>query len=110
MGILIFTSFFAILINMIKDKYLKQLSERIKKQSKGKYAKFFIFGSSLRKKHFGDIDIGFMGDLKDKDIREVKESFEDSTFPYFVEFINFNKVSKSFKENVFNNKVLWIKR
>ena len=95
---------------MIKEKYLKQLTDRIIEQSEGKDARFFIFGSSLRKDHFGDIDVGFMGDLKAMDIREFKESFEDSTFPYFVDFINFNKVSKRFKDNVFENKVLWIKR
>lgn len=71
---------------------------------------FFIFGSSLRKDRFGDIEFGFMGNLSGKDIRKFKESFEESTFPYFVEFINFDKVSKSFKDNVFENKVLWIKR
>lgn len=95
---------------MIKDKYLKQIIFNINKLDVGADVKFFIFGSSLRNERFGDIDVGVMGNVEDDKIDELKEEFENSTFPYFVEFINFNKVSKEFKDNVFNNKILWIKR
>ena len=95
---------------MIKDKYLKKIMEQVDKFSKNKDIEFFIFGSSLKKEHFGDVDLGVKGEIKDSEIRRLKESFDNSTIPYFVDVINFNKVSNNFKENVFNNKVLWIKR
>lgn len=95
---------------MIKEKYLKELTDEINKFDDEKKFEVFIFGSSLQRDNFGDIDIGIMGDVKDKEVIELKERFGDSTFPYFVEVINFNKVSEKFKENVFNNKVLWIRR
>lgn len=70
----------------------------------------FIFGSSIKDKHFGDIDIGIIGDVTDKEVRDLKEFFEESNFPFFVDVINFNTVEEPFKKNVLNNKVLWIKR
>ncbi len=75
-----------------------------------KKVQIFIFGSSVKDNRFGDIDIGVIGDVTDKEIRDLKEFFEESNFPFFVDVINFNKVEKSFKENVLNNKILWIKR
>lgn len=72
--------------------------------------KIFIFGSSIKDKHFGDVDIGITGDVTDKEVRDLKEFFEESNFPFFVDVINFNTVEEPFKKNVLNNKVLWIKR
>jgi len=74
-----------------------------------KKVQIFIFGSSVQDKQFGDIDIGIIGEVTDMEIRDLKEFFEESTFPFFVDIINFNKVEKTFKDNVLNNKVLWIK-
>jgi predicted nucleotidyltransferase len=96
---------------MIKKKYLKQISAKVgefKKKNKG--AKIFIFGSALRRKKFGDVDLGVAGKVSRRDIAELKEDFVDSVIPYFIDIINFNGVSEKFKANVFNNKVLWIKR
>ncbi len=94
---------------MIKDKYLKKITERVNVFSGNKNIEVFVFGSSLKKEHFGDVDLGIQGEIKDLEIRKLKESFDDSTLPYFVDVINFNKVSDDFKENVFNNKIIWIK-
>lgn len=94
---------------MIKEKYLNLISEMIIKTSKDQNLKFFIFGSSLKKKHFGDVDLGVVGKIEKQKIRELKEDFENSTLPYFVDIINFNEVSTEFKNNVFNNDILWIK-
>ena len=94
---------------MIKEKYLRQIKKAINQVAPEKDLKFFIFGSSLRKDHFGDIDIGVLGNIEEKEIRRLKEKFEDSTLPYFVDIIDFNQVSKEFKDNVFNNKILWIR-
>ena len=95
---------------MIKDKYLQKVREKISQFNQEEKLKFFIFGSSLIKDHFGDVDIGIMGNVQDEDVYKLKEEFIESTFPYFVNIINFNKVSEKFKNNVFNNKILWLTR
>lgn len=94
--------------NMIKKKYLQIVKDKINKFNQNKNLKFFIFGSCLIKKHFGDFDLGIIGNIKDKSLIELKEEFVNSTLPYFVDVINFNKVSDEFKKNIFNNKILWI--
>ncbi|MEA2065399.1 MAG: hypothetical protein U9O66_03875 [Patescibacteria group bacterium] len=43
---------------MIKEKYLKQIKQKVNKFNKNKNLKFFIYGSILTKNHFGDIDLG----------------------------------------------------
>lgn len=92
-------------------KYFNRLSNHLLEFfRKNDNLKIFIFGSSLKSKKFGDIDVGVMGDVSDNQIRELKAYFEDSNFPFFVDIINFNKVDESFKKNVLTNQVLWIKR
>ncbi|MCK5061366.1 nucleotidyltransferase domain-containing protein [Candidatus Parcubacteria bacterium] len=93
---------------MIKEKYLKKIKKKVIQFNQGKDLKFFIFGSSLSKKHFGDLDLGVVGNVNDKELYKLKEDFVDSTLPYFVDVVNFNKVEKEFKKNVFDNKILWI--
>lgn len=94
---------------MIQEKYLRLIKEKINNIRPEKDLKFFIFGSSLKGDHFGDIDIGVMGGIQDKEIRQLKEEFENSNLPYFVDLINFNQVSKEFRDNVFQDKILWIR-
>jgi hypothetical protein len=93
---------------MIKDKYLQMVKNKINKFNQNKNLKFFIFGSSLIKEHFGDLDLGVIGKVENKELIKLKEEFTNSTLPYFVDIINFNKVSNEFKKNIFNNKILWI--
>ena len=95
---------------MISKIYINKLEVFLKDFFiKNKEVKFFIFGSCLERKKFGDVDLGYMGKVKIRDVSELKEKLSDSTFPYFVDIVNFNKVSISFKKNVFNNKILWLK-
>lgn len=70
--------------------------------------KFFIYGSSLVKERFGDIDIGVEGEVDMRDIGALKEAFEESTLPYFVDVVNFNSVSEEFRENVRKQKIVWL--
>ncbi|MFH1233704.1 MAG: nucleotidyltransferase domain-containing protein [Patescibacteria group bacterium] len=93
---------------MIKNKYLQRVKDKINNFNQNKNLKFFIFGSSLIKEHFGDLDLGVMGEAKDQNLTKLKEEFANSSLPYFVDIINFNKVSDEFRDNVLNNKILWI--
>lgn len=97
---------------MIQDqtKYFDRLSGYLLEFfGKKDNLKIFIFGSSVKSKKFGDIDVGIMGDVTDAQIRELKTYFEDSNFPFFVDIVNFNNVEKSFSKNVLTNQVLRIK-
>lgn len=98
---------------MIQDK--KKYFERIKKDlnafAKGKNMQIFLFGSAVRQEKFADVDVGVTGEITEKDVRVLKELFEDSTFPFKIDVVNFNTATASFKKNVLsNNKVVWIKR
>lgn len=96
---------------MIKEKYLTQVREIINSQlDKNSEVKIFIFGSCLTKEHFGDLDIGLTGEISEDFIYKLKNLFEESDLPYFVDVVNFEKVSLAFKNNVFNSKILWLKQ
>lgn len=66
---------------MIKNKYLQQVTKKVIQLNQSKNLKFFIYGSSLSKKHFGDLDIGVMGEVKDRELAKLKEEFAASTLP-----------------------------
>jgi len=98
---------------MITDqkKYYNSLRERfLDFFENNKNVQVFIFGSSATSDKFGDIDVGIIGEVTDQEIHQLKDYFENSTFPFFVDIINLNNVEDSFKNNVLNNKVIWIKR
>lgn len=94
---------------MIKEKYLEQISQIIKNYKSDKNFKVFLFGSSLEKEKFGDVDLGIMGNVSDHDLSELRDYLFDSTLPYNVDLINFNKVSEKFKNNILSSKILWIR-
>lgn len=95
---------------MVKEKYLRQIKQKVNESVADKNLRVFIFGSGLRQDHFGDIDLGLTGKVKEADVYKLKEEFEESTLPYSVDVVNFNKVSKKFRDNIMGNKILWIKR
>lgn len=94
---------------MVKSNYLKELTKILEDRGANKDWQAFLFGSSLIKERFGDLDLGIMGQITNKEISDLKETFQNSGLPYNVDVINFNEVGSAFKNNVFNNKILWIK-
>lgn len=95
---------------MIPKKYFNQITKIVAQIVKNKKVDVFLFGSSVRDEKFGDCDLGLMGKVSDLEMRALKDAFEVSTIPYKLDVVNFNKVSEVFKKNVFNNKIIWIKR
>lgn len=94
---------------MIKQKYLTQLKDMLNQQLDGAGVKIFIYGSSVERDEFRDIDIGIEGAFDERQISLLKERLQESSLPYFVDVINFNKVSPDFKKAVFKSKILWIR-
>lgn len=93
---------------MIKEKYIKEIREEFKNLDT-KNLEIFIFGSSINKKNFGDIDIGISGKIKKDDLVTLKERFDESTIPYNIDLVHINNASNEFKKNIFNSDLLWIK-
>ena len=95
---------------MIKIRYLAEIKKRIANFDKGKKLKFFVFGSSLTRKQFGDFDLGVVGKVRAEDLAKLKEDFANSNLPYTVDIVRFDKTSKEFQKNVLKEKILWLTR
>lgn len=94
---------------MLSSKYIKEIKTQINSHFNKRKVKVFIFGSSLINKNFKDIDIGLMGYIKKGEANSLKASILESTLPYFVDVVDFKKVTPDFKKNVLENKILWIR-
>jgi len=95
---------------MISQKYLNVIKKIVLEQLGDENFKCFIFGSSLTRKKFGDIDLGIMGKVGKQKISRLKERFASSNLPFAVDVVGFNQVGQEFKTNVFNQKIIWLKR
>jgi len=94
-----------------KKKYMDWLKRDLVSHFVGrKGVRLFLFGRSIRDDRFADVDVGIDGDVSDEDVATIKGKFEESTFPFFVDVVNFKTVGRRFKENVLGQGVLWIKR
>lgn len=91
---------------MIQSKYMVGIKQMIKQYMPD--AQAFIYGSALYKKDFRDIDIGFSKIPNKQEFIRLEEAFEESTFPYIVDLVDFAHVSETFKDEVFKHKVLWL--
>lgn len=92
---------------MALEAVKKEILERIKKYASLETAPAFIFGSSVNSLHFHDIDIGVLEGSED-DIAALRNEFEESTFPYKVDIVNFSTVSDAFRKKVFTDGILWL--
>ena len=95
---------------MVKENYIKSLKEIVRNFDPKFENRYFVFGSATRKEKFFDIDLGVKGnsDAK-KDLSRLRELFEESTFPYFVDVVDFDSASEKFTNYVYDNeKILWI--
>lgn len=96
---------------MMAEKYLLRLQEMVRKYFSKEETKVCIFGSSVdpERKHFYDVDVGFLGKVEEKKLWELEEELEESTFPFFVDLVNFETASKDFTEFVLQKtNVRWI--
>ncbi len=95
---------------MLQEKHTETITSIVDPCIKGKKVQVFLFGSSVRKERFGDFDIGLMGEVDAPLVRKLKNAFEESTIPYKVDVVDFNHVAKTFRDNVFKEPIIWIKR
>ena len=94
---------------MNSDQIKKTIKEKIQKRIDGRNTDTFLFGSFARGQHFHDIDIGVIGARADQ-LAALREDFEESTFPYEVDIVDFSSADNQFKSKIFDNGVLWLTR
>ena len=101
---------YAILLCMTKSTYVKQLKDVVFKFDPQGSNRYFLFGSSVRKKKFHDIDLGIVGNKKSrKNISELRDRFYDSRIPYKIDVVDFDAADSEFREHVLHNEpVVWI--
>lgn len=92
-----------------REKYQKQIINILKKYPELKKAKVFLFGSFLHKKKFFDVDLGIQGQVNDLILHKLQDDFEQSTIPYKIDIVNFNKAKADFKNFVFNQGISCLK-
>ena len=74
--------------------------------------RYFLFGSSVRKENFHDIDLGVVGNANGrKDLSELREHFYDSDIPYKVDVVDFDTADSGFRDYVMHNEpIVWIRQ
>lgn len=86
---------------MIDGKYIERLRSEISSFDPGGENRYFVFGSAARKDRFGDVDIGVIGNARThKPLEDLRERFEESTFPYMVDIVDFDSASRDFSSYV----------
>ena len=95
---------------MLDEKYIVFIREAVRGHFPKSTVKAFLFGSAVSKnrKKFFDIDLGLMGPLTPVSLNALKEELEESTLPYKVDLVDFNKVDDSFRNNVFSGELIWL--
>ena len=73
-----------------------------------KEAEVFVFGTAARADKFGDVDIAIIGKIDRGLARKVKDALEESDLPYFFDVIDYGRAAKSFRDNINNNKKIWL--
>jgi predicted nucleotidyltransferase len=92
------------------NKYLPKIKQAIESiEGKGN-TRYFVFGSSVRKEKFNDIDIGVVGVSQGGlSTLDIKEKLESTNIPYFIDVVDFDTASQSFTDYVFKNEpIVWI--
>ncbi|OGL77941.1 hypothetical protein A3J43_00385 [Candidatus Uhrbacteria bacterium RIFCSPHIGHO2_12_FULL_54_23] len=93
---------------MIQQQYCEQIQDYVRRRFSLKETKAFVYGSSLRKDRFYDIDIGLTGAVNPTALARLREDFEEGNFPYKVDVVDFTSVDPTFKERIMSDAVLWL--
>jgi predicted nucleotidyltransferase len=104
---------YAMMLSMIMEaekRYVEQIKEVIHRFDPQGSNKYFLFGSSVRKEKFHDIDLGVMGNaLSQQKLSELRDYFYDSNIPFKVDVVDFDTADESFREYVLHNEpIVWI--
>jgi len=95
---------------MTKTQYIERVASIVSQFDPKKSNRYFLFGSSVRKERYGDIDLGVVGNkTAKKNLSELREYFYDSSIPYKVDVVDFDTVSQEFSEYVLKKEpIVWL--
>ncbi len=95
---------------MTKPSYTEKIKEVIEKFDPKGSNRYFLFGSSVRKEKFRDIDLGVMGnEVAQKKLSELRDGFYDSKIPYNVDVVDLDEADSGFRDYVLTNEpIVWI--
>ena len=95
---------------MTKTRYVNQVKNIVAKFDPQGLNKYFLFGSSVRKERFHDIDLGVVGNTSSqKQLSELRDCFYDSAIPYKVDVVDFDTADGDFREYVLTKEpIVWI--
>ena len=94
--------------NMDTLTLITKVSQILKNRLSSGDVRAFVFGSSLKKAKFYDIDIGLTGTISKETLALLRDDFEESDLPYNVDLVNLNSTTEQFKKNVFSENVVWL--
>lgn len=96
---------------MTEQKYADKLKRAIRKFDPQSSNRYFLFGSSVRKAKFHDIDLGVLGNKSaGKKLSELRDSLYDSDIPYKVDVVDFDAADADFRDYVLRNEpIVWIR-
>ncbi len=96
---------------MTEPRYAGRIKEIIAKFDPNRLNRYFLFGSSLRKEKFHDIDLGVVGNASSqKKLSELRDSLYDSTIPYKVDVVDIDAAESDFRDYVLDKEPLvWIR-
>ena len=97
---------------MTIDSYIPRLKSILADFDPKGRNRYFLFGSSTRRQKgaVGDVDIAVVGASKsDTDVAKLKEHIESTTFPFFVDVVDFDAAQESFRNFVNDNEtIIWM--
>lgn len=94
----------------MKTRYIDQVKKVVTTFDPRGSNRYFLFGSSVRKEKFHDIDLGVMGNKSSKrNLSELRDIFYDSPIPYKVDVTDFDAADSDFQEYVLRKEpIVWI--
>jgi predicted nucleotidyltransferase len=95
---------------MIQPKYIDRIKQEISTFDPEGENRYFLFGSSVRKDRFHDIDLGIVGNGKSqKSIGDLRDQFYESRIPYKVDVVDFDEANEGFKKYVYSHEpIVWL--
>ena len=95
---------------MTNSRYIEQVKKVVTTFDPRGSNRYFLFGSSVRRGKFHDIDLAVVGNtVSQKKLSDLRDSLYDSNIPYKVDVVDFDAADSDFREYVLHNEpVVWI--
>jgi predicted nucleotidyltransferase len=100
-----------IILYMTKLRHEEKVKEVVKRFDPQGLNHYFLFGSSVRKEKFRDIDLGVVGNkTSQKKLSELRDGFYNSPIPYKVDVVDLDEADSDFRDYVLTNEpIVWIR-